>query len=118
MKLYKLLLLLLVSGSVYAQQSEAASVPSSPSVQRQQSLLHLLREDCGACHGRSMRGGLGSSLTVEALQDKPTESLVATILYGRPTTAMPPWQAFVNEGEAQWMVEQLKSGLPAEKDVK
>ena len=118
MKLYQHLfawLLVACSGGVFAQTEPSAPVPT---VQRQQAIFHLLREDCGACHGRTMRGGLGLPLTPDALQDKPSESLVATILNGRPTTAMPPWRNFLNEDEAKWVVEQLKSGLPAEKDVK
>lgn len=84
----------------------AAETPAPP---RQQVLLHLLKQDCGSCHGMSMKGGLGSPLTAASLADKPDESLVATILYGRPGTAMPPWKPFMTEQEAQWLVEILKN---------
>jgi cytochrome c55X len=49
-------------------------------------------------------------LRPEALHDKPKESLVATILYGRPGTAMPPWNPFLTEAEAEWIVEMLLKG--------
>lgn len=86
-----------------------AAASENPPPQRQQALLHLLKQDCGSCHGMSMKGGLGSPLTAANLADKPDESLVATILYGRPGTAMPPWKPFMTEQEAQWLVEILKN---------
>jgi cytochrome c55X len=46
----------------------------------------------------------------ETLRDKPKESLVATILFGRPGTAMPPWNPFLTEAEAEWIVEMLLKG--------
>ncbi|WP_249383931.1 cytochrome c [Chitinivorax sp. B] len=84
--------------------------PGAPlSSQRQSQLLHLLKQDCGACHGMTRKGGLGPPLTAHALNDKPTDSLVATILYGRPGTAMPPWQAFVTEAEALWLIQWISN---------
>ncbi|PWB57609.1 MAG: cytochrome C55X precursor NirC, partial [Nitrosomonadales bacterium] len=47
--------------------------------------------------------------------DKPAESLVATILHGRPGTPMPPWGAFLNENEARWIVDKLQKGFPDER---
>ncbi len=88
--------------------SAQAEPVAPPPVQRQAALRHLLAQDCGSCHGLTMKGGLGSPLTPAALADKPEAGLVATILYGRPGTAMPPWQAFMNEAEARWLVEILK----------
>ena len=38
--------------------------------------------------------------------------LAFTILRGRPGTPMPPWNRFVTEPEARWIVEQLVKGLP------
>lgn len=74
----------------------------------------MVRQDCGSCHGLQFKGGLGLPLTPEALRDKPVEGLVATILMGRPGTAMPPWSRFLNEAEAEWVVKQLMAGFPAE----
>ena len=50
--------LLLTTGAAVAQDG--------PSAARQDELLHLLRQDCGSCHGLTLRGGLGplSSLPV------------------------------------------------------
>ncbi len=90
----------------------AAGAQAEPSPARQAQLAHWLRDDCGACHGMTLRGGLGPPLTREALAGKPAESLVATVLYGRPGTAMPPWQPFMTQEEAQWLIDRLQAGEP------
>ena len=81
---------------------------------RERELVRLVRQDCGSCHGMLLTGGLGQPLTPEALRDKPAENLVATVLYGRPGTAMPPWKSILTERDAQWIVERLLSGFPKE----
>ncbi|RZU38539.1 cytochrome c55X [Fluviicoccus keumensis] len=91
----------------------AGTVSADPVPARQQQLLHLLRDDCGACHGMTLKGGLGLPLTPEALRDKDDAGLLHTILDGRPGTPMPPWRPFLSEDEARWLVSQLKRGLPA-----
>ncbi len=81
---------------------------------RQKELIGLVRQDCGSCHGMTLAGGLGPALLPAALAGKPASSLVATVLYGRPGTPMPPWGAFLNEDEAKWVVEMLLEGFPNE----
>ncbi len=81
-----------------------------PAAARQAELTHLVRQDCGSCHGLTLKGGLGPALTREALRDKPAVSLVVTILQGRPGTAMPPWREFVTEADAAWIVRKLQEG--------
>lgn len=88
-----------------------AFAESSVTLERQQVLRDLLRNDCGACHGMTMKGGLGLPLTPEALRDKDSEGLLLTILDGRPGTAMPPWRRFLSEADARWMLQQLQRGL-------
>lgn len=92
--------------------AQAASPPAVPTVQRQKELVHLVRQDCGSCHGMTLKGGLGPALTPGALRDKPAESLVATVIGGRPGTPMPPWHRFLTEAEAEWVVDQLINGFP------
>jgi cytochrome c55X len=92
----------------------ALSVAAEPLPDRQRQLVHMVRQDCGSCHGMTLQGGLGTPLTPDALRDKPVESLVATIYSGRPGTPMPPWHRFLSEAEAQWIVEKLQSGFPEE----
>jgi cytochrome c55X len=91
-----------------------AQPASEPSPQRQQHLVRMVRQDCGSCHGLLLTGGLGPPLTAAALREFPLESLVATILNGRPGTPMPPWRAFVTEGEAAWIARNLRAGFPQE----
>lgn len=79
---------------------------------RRQELVSLVRNDCGSCHGITMKGGLGSPLLPESLSGKPNISLRETILKGRPGTAMPGWSNFMNESEAELIVVMLKEGLP------
>jgi cytochrome c55X len=80
-------------------------------VSRQQELLYLLKQDCGSCHGMTLKGGLGPSLLPEALHGKPRDLLVSTVLEGRPGTAMPPWRAMLTRDEARWLVTQLQRGM-------
>lgn len=88
----------------------AGAAWSAPAPERQQELLHLLKHDCGSCHGMTLKGGLGPALTPDALAGRPTELLVQTILDGRPNTAMPPWRGQLSRAEAQWLAEQLIAG--------
>lgn len=89
-----------------------AEPPAAPPAARQAQLARWLRDDCGACHGMTLQGGLGSPLTAEALAGKPRDGLVATVLQGRPGTAMPPWQPFMTQEEAQWLIDRLQAGKP------
>lgn len=101
----KLALALMVAGTVHAADPDAA---------RQGELVRLVRQDCGSCHGMRLTGGLGLPLTAEALRDKPFDGLVATVIYGRPGTAMPPWKSIISENDAEWIVRRLMQGFPKE----
>jgi cytochrome c55X len=92
----------------------AAAGAQSVAPARQQELVHVVRQDCGSCHGMRLTGGLGPALTREALAGKPVESLAATIYHGRPGTPMPGWRTMLNEDEARWIAQALSSGLPEE----
>jgi len=81
------------------------------SITRQQQLLHLLKQDCGSCHGMTLNGGLGSALLPEILREKPNEMLIITILEGRPGTPMPPWKSLLSYDDAAFIVEQLRKGV-------
>lgn len=74
-------------------------------------LDHMLRHDCGSCHGMTMRGGLGSALVPERLVGIPDAALVTIIMDGLPGTPMPPWRGLLTEGEAAWMVTHLRKGV-------
>jgi cytochrome c55X len=87
-------------------------LPIEPS--RQKELITLVRQDCGSCHGLTLQGGLGPALLPDALRDKPADHLKFVILQGRPGTAMPPWQRFLSDAEAEWIVSNLQKGFPRE----
>lgn len=89
----------------------AAGARAEPGAARQAELRHLLEQDCGSCHGMTLKGGLGPALTSEAMQRLPEELYVHTILDGRPGTPMPPWRGILTEEEARWLVEGLRSGF-------
>ncbi|WP_460844089.1 c-type cytochrome [Noviherbaspirillum agri] len=85
---------------------------AEPAPERKAEILHLVRQDCGSCHGLRMEGGLGVPLTPKALEGKDPEGLKLTILQGRYGTTMPPWSPFLSESEAGWIVDMLLKGLP------
>lgn len=89
-----------------------ADLPAAPHAERQAQLEHLLVQDCGSCHGLRMTGGLGPAITRDALAGKPRDSLIATVTHGRPGTAMPGWNALLDEQDIVWLVDLLLEGYP------
>jgi cytochrome c55X len=96
--------LILLSGVLSAAVAE-------PSAARQNEIIYRLRQDCGSCHGLTLKGGLGPALLPETLAGKHDDALVDIILYGVPTTPMPPWGFEISPVEARWLVHQLKRGI-------
>jgi len=82
---------------------------------RQTELIHLLKHDCGSCHGMTLKGGLGTPPLPSDTADTPPELLRQIILDGIPGTAMPGWRALLTEAEAGWLVTLLQQGIPDEK---
>ena len=104
------LLCVAAAAAALADAAPGTTGDVAPEAARRNELVNLVRQDCGSCHGMTLKGGLGPALTRESLRDKPPGSLAATILYGRPGTPMPPWSAFVSGSEAEWIVRQLQEG--------
>lgn len=73
-------------------------------------LARLVQQDCGSCHGLTLKGGLGPDIRPEALSHYDPQTLSAVILDGIPGTAMPPWRPLLTEAEVDWMVTYLLSG--------
>lgn len=94
-------LCVLVSVPVLADESGGADVAR---------LTHLVRQDCGGCHGLTLKGGLGKPLTAEHLAQWDRDQLVFIILDGVPGTPMPGWRPLMTEAEARWIVDTLKQG--------
>ncbi len=88
----------------------AAAPASAAEIADARKLSNLVRQDCGSCHGLTLRGGLGKPLTSEHLRGWDREQLVSIILDGVPGTPMPPWRALLSEGDARWIAERLQQG--------
>ena len=89
---------------------QAAAVAAAPAASRQEELLRLLHQDCGSCHGLTLKGGLGKPLLPENLAVLSDEAIAAIILDGISGTPMPPWRGLVTEAEALWLARRLKEG--------
>jgi cytochrome c55X len=106
---YAVIMLLL--GALLATVEKAFAGSFEISDQRKTELVHLLKQDCGSCHGMTLKGGLGPALTPNALKEKSSDYLELTILEGRAGTPMPPWKDILSAGEVSWLVKTMKSGV-------
>ncbi len=93
-----------------ASASLAAS--TLPMSKPEQELVRLVRQDCGSCHGLTLKGGLGKPLLPENLAGRDAETLAEIILDGIPGTPMPPWRAILQRNDALWIARKLKEGFP------
>lgn len=84
----------------------AADLPEARTLE----LERLVLQDCGSCHGLTLKGGLGPDLRAETLRGTSAETLIEIVLDGVPGTAMPPWRPLLNEAEARWIAEFLLKG--------
>ncbi len=75
-------------------------------------LQRLVRQDCGSCHGMTLKGGLGEPLLPEALARLSEAQVESVILEGMPGTPMPPWKGLLSADDAAWIARQLKQGFP------
>lgn len=105
----------LLAHAAAAVAGDAAAAAAEPTPLRQQQLVRMVRQDCGACHGMQLTGGLGPAITAQALADKPLDSMTAVIVHGRPGTPMPAWRGLLTEAEARWIAHTLAQGLPEER---
>ena len=96
--------MLLATAAIFAFGAEARA-----QVDRAR-LADLVRQDCGSCHGLTLKGGLGRPLTREALADFPQDVVRDIILDGLPGTPMPPWRPLLKPDEAEAIAEMLKRG--------
>jgi cytochrome c55X len=78
---------------------------------RKAELANMVRQDCGSCHGLTMKGGLGNPLLPQNLEELSRDDLVEIILDGVPGTPMPPWRGLLKKEEVEWIASELKQGL-------
>ena len=89
----------------------APALAEEPIGARADEIMNLVIQDCGSCHGLTMKGGLGPALLPEKLVGKDVADLSDTIMNGVPGTPMPPWKSELSQAEANWIAERLKEGL-------
>ncbi len=73
-------------------------------------LINLVHQDCGSCHGLTLKGGLGPDITPHSLTHYDIETLSMVVLDGIPETAMPPWRPIMSEKDAERIAEYLLRG--------
>jgi len=75
---------------------------------RQAELRNIVIQDCGSCHGLTLKGGLGKPLLPKTLKAFPDAAVADIILDGVSGTPMPPWRGLLTETEALWIARTLK----------
>ena len=92
----------------------AFALPAAPAARgadRDDSALqHLVRHDCGSCHGMTLKGGLGPDIRPQRFENVPRDAVAQIILDGVPGTAMPPWRPLISEADAHWIANYLAKG--------
>lgn len=110
MKTHRWLLLsisLVMSSGLFIAQDALAQSLSQP---RQAELTKLVRQDCGSCHGMTLKGGLGKGLLPSDLEETSVSHLTEVILDGVYGTPMPGWRGLLSTQEAEWIARHLKAG--------
>ncbi|MCZ4280315.1 cytochrome c [Kiloniella laminariae] len=76
-------------------------------------LLRLLHQDCGSCHGMTLKGGLGPALLSDSLAAYEDEDLFSIIRDGREETAMPPWRDILSDNQINELIGILRGKTAA-----
>ena len=79
--------------------------------QRKGELRNLVVQDCGSCHGMTLKGGLGTPLRPADLDGVDAETIAQIVLDGVPGKPMPPWRGLLSQSEAEWIAHALKAGV-------
>lgn len=104
MKKTQILLSFILCGGFF---SATPFLHADVSPQRAQELQHLLKHDCGSCHGMTLKGGLGPSLLINDLRSREPLYLQQIIREGVTGSAMPPWKALLSADDINFLVQQL-----------
>ncbi len=100
----------LLLASCGGPESAPTSAPTPPAI----NAGALFKTNCVACHGTNRQGmpNLGPALTPESLAALSDTEIKATILDGRPATAMTPWKVTLSSEEIDALVQFIKSTSP------
>ncbi|MGD9785635.1 MAG: cytochrome c [Hyphomicrobiaceae bacterium] len=86
----------------------STAVHAAPiTAERAAELRHLVRHDCGSCHGMTLKGGLGPDIRAARLAGIDPATIAAIILDGVPGKPMPPWRSLLSSDEAFWIANYL-----------
>lgn len=85
----------------------AGAPASAVDTVRQSELVRLVHQDCGSCHGMTLKGGLGPDIRAVRLAGSDPAALAAIILDGVPGKPMPPWRPLLSEADAMWIANYL-----------
>lgn len=88
----------------------SAAVATAGEAMDPDALAHLVHQDCGSCHGLTLKGGLGPDIRAEAISHYDAETLATVVLDGIPGTAMPPWRPLISEADAWRVARYLLTG--------
>ena len=96
-------MVLLLTGTMAAAQDVTP--------QRKGELRNLVLQDCGSCHGMTLKGGLGSALRPGDLDGVSATTIAQIVLDGVPDKPMPPWRGLLTDSDALWIAHALKAGV-------
>ena len=96
--------------SLVAYLALAGAALAADSPPNADALKRLVHQDCGSCHGITLKGGLGPDIRPISLAHYTNEGLTAVILDGVPGTPMPPWRPLITKAEAEWIAAYLLKG--------
>jgi len=77
---------------------------AAPSMSRQNELRHMVKHDCGSCHGFTLQGGLGPTLRPQFIAPKGEEYLMRVIKHGIAGSAMPAWSPMLSDSDITYIV--------------
>lgn len=69
----------------------------------------VFKNNCAACHGDQMEGGIGPALNREEITNSEENVLIETVTNGRETGGMPSFRDQLSEQEIQDAVALLKN---------
>lgn len=95
----------LILSLLFAGAASADEKPNDASA-----LERFVLQDCGSCHGLTLKGGLGPDIRPQSLEHYDRETLSSIVLDGIPGTAMPPWRPLLTQAEADWIAIYLLTG--------
>lgn len=98
-------LYIVATGLVVVLSTNASALDSK----QKESLIYLLKQDCGSCHGLTLKGGLGPALLKKNLEGKNKAYLTYVIKKGIPGTPMPPWENILNDQQVGFLADYLLS---------